>query len=349
MKGKIVEKTPEVIQNILKWYELGETIEHIARKLEISNKYVRKIIKESNLIRHVVYKKDIDIAKLVQTYLNNKDIEKTAQTFYITITKAKQLIRNEGIYISKSRKQFNWTKFNIIDTEEKAYWLGFIYADGYLSKNGTLSIALNSKDVNHLKKFAQFMECDESYIKNKVQKYNNTEYFSVRLDLSHQQLAQDLQKLGIHAAKSLDLVFPSVDIVPIYLQNHFIRGYFDGDGCVMTKETSSQKLQVSLAGTESFLKSIQECSKTTDKNLIKHKCSKHPIYYLRLKILSSIKFLSYLYTNSTIYLERKKNLWDNFCRSNAEMLRLLEDKIGESWDANTEVIKYVNYIKYRNA
>lgn len=349
MRGKSVKKTPEIIQNILRQYESGETIEHIARKLEISNKYVSKVINESDLVKHVVYKKDIDIPKLVQTYLNNKNIEKTAQMFCITTFKAKQFIRNMGIYVSKSKKQFNWTKFNVIDTEEKAYWLGFIYADGYLGKDNTLSIALADKDVDHLRKFAQFMECNENYIKNKVQKYNNKEYFSVRLDLCHQQLAQDLQKLGVHPAKSLDLVFPSIDAVPISLQNHFIRGYFDGDGCIMTKETSNQKLQVSLAGTESFLKSVQESSKTIDKNLIKHKCSKNPIYYLKLKILSSIKFLSYLYTDSTIYLQRKKNLWDNFCRSNAEMLRLLEDKIGEGWDANTEVIKYVNYIKYRNA
>ncbi len=47
--------------------------------------------------------------------------------------------------------------FSIIDTEEKAYWLGFIFADGYISnKNGKrVGITLKSSDRDHIIKFAK--------------------------------------------------------------------------------------------------------------------------------------------------------------------------------------------------
>ena len=55
-------------------------------------------------------------------------------------------------------KKFNEHIFDIIDTEEKAYWLGFIYADGCISlKTNAFEISLKYDDINHLNKFNTFM------------------------------------------------------------------------------------------------------------------------------------------------------------------------------------------------
>lgn len=43
------------------------------------------------------------------------------------------------------------TYFENIDTEEKAYWLGFLYADGYVNANeDKIELCLAEKDFHHL-------------------------------------------------------------------------------------------------------------------------------------------------------------------------------------------------------
>lgn len=55
-------------------------------------------------------------------------------------------------------KDYNRHIFDIIDSQEKAYWLGFIIADGYLNVDRRmLRIKLGDKDKNHLEKFIKFL------------------------------------------------------------------------------------------------------------------------------------------------------------------------------------------------
>lgn len=56
---------------------------------------------------------------------------------------------------------FNENIFSIIDNEEKAYWLGFLYADGYLTDQGLFGCALQEKDKAHLNKFLTFLGMPE--------------------------------------------------------------------------------------------------------------------------------------------------------------------------------------------
>ena len=52
--------------------------------------------------------------------------------------------------------------FETIDTEEKAYWLGFMYADGYIGASRySVGINLSLKDIDHLKKFCKYMGLTE--------------------------------------------------------------------------------------------------------------------------------------------------------------------------------------------
>lgn len=45
-------------------------------------------------------------------------------------------------------------------------------------------------------------------------------------------MCKDISTLGAIKNKSLTLTFPSDDIVPKKFKRDFIRGYFDGDGCI---------------------------------------------------------------------------------------------------------------------
>ena len=143
--------------------------------------------------------------------------------------------------------------FEEINTEEKAYWLGFLYADGNVSKDDN-RISLCIKDLEHMEKFAKFIGKDIR-IKTKIVK--NKPYFLVFF--RSEKMKNDLINKGCIPQKSLILKFPEKEILPENLQIPFIRGYFDGDGCI--SKIKEGRTIISLIGTFDFLEKVKKiCS-----------------------------------------------------------------------------------------
>ena len=181
--------------------------------------------------------------------------------------------------------------FHIIDTEEKAYWLGFLYADGYVSKYNQIEVALSLEDEEHLHKLKKFVNTNTEIIK---------EEHRVRLLFCSKEMANDLADKGCINNKSLVLTFPTSIQVPDSLIRHFLRGYVDGDGCLCN---TNKTKQFSITSTETFFKGMLERT-GWDKN----KCN----YYPSGKAISwrchkdkIPQYLHYLYDDCNIYLNRK--------------------------------------------
>lgn len=197
--------------------------------------------------------------------------------------------------------------FSIIDSEESAYWLGFMYADGYIISRNTgqksIGISLSSKDYSHIEKFRSFLKSDNP-IHNYVTK--NGERYS-RLLITSESLFNNLSKTGCTERKTFKIVFPDTDIVPLKFRNNFILGYFDGDGS-LSYVTKSCQYKFRLCGTSSFLNSV----------LIFFKKSKHRLYK-RWKDEKDnwsidiggnrqvLEIMNILYDNTDVFLERKYN------------------------------------------
>lgn len=198
--------------------------------------------------------------------------------------------------------------FEKIETEEDAYWLGFIYADGYISDEGTFELSLKHTDYNHLLKFADYCGFDRSKVVRK-QKTNFPNSFRCRIGFATQQLQFNFNKHGIIPRKSLTLEFPKFLNKSLY--SSFIRGYFDGDGCISlyygVKGNISRKA-VSLIGTEKFLNSILNVIKIK-RNLGKDKRWSDNTYCISFTKQQGFNFLNYIYKNSKIHLERKYQLY----------------------------------------
>lgn len=182
--------------------------------------------------------------------------------------------------------------FNTVETEEDAYWLGFIYADGYISDNGIVEISLKASDVEHLNKFATYIKYTKEV---KVKDHR------CRLSFATQQLKSNFNNLGVVPRKSLILTFP--EFLSKELNRHFIRGYFDGDGCLgLYKSNKSRAIALfSLLGTESFLNSFREEVPIKIPRLIK----KNNIHIFQCSNRKARKLAYWLYNDSSIYLDRK--------------------------------------------
>lgn len=231
--------------------------------------------------------------------------------------------------------QFNHNYFKTIDTEEKAYILGFLYADGYNSDKQVV-IAQLEQDVDILEKINKALDADNQ-IKRKLQSTNNKTV--CQLCYSSIDMCADLTNLGCFRNKSLACTFPT--FLDKSLIRHFIRGYFDGDGCVwigkrkiMTvkdktrpsgfRERIVQNVKFTITGNMTFINSLQDelvqmlGFKKTKLNFSKAKnannstCDKVcTMEYSGRKQMQS--FYNYMYEGASIWGNRKRLKFEEIC------------------------------------
>ncbi|QWI10073.1 UPF0175 family protein [Bacillus mycoides] len=226
--------------------------------------------------------------------------------------------RNIDTTIHSRKYRFNEDYFKKIDTEDKAYWLGFIYADGCVRENQGknknkglgLEISLKESDKSHLEKFINQLGIrDSSIIKRRVIKLKNKEYVAYKVVINSTKLCKDLITNGATPRKSLTLQFPSKEIIQDDLLNHFIRGYFDGDGNVGVRNTQRYKNcpRITVLGTEAFLSDLknhlEEVFQVTSVKIQRKKDNKAFSYQKTGN--DARKILSYMYNGASVYLERK--------------------------------------------
>lgn len=212
----------------------------------------------------------------------------------------------------------NYHYFDAIDDEHKAYWLGFIYADGYVTNN-TFGIKLQESDCGHLEKLKMDLQSDHKighYVSTSGYS-NQSSYCMIGINDTHQ--VETLIAKGVSRRKSKIVDFPSEDIVPPHLVPHFIRGYFDGDGSVYGSVKSPC---ASFDGNELFLNtllSILHPIVDTESKLYKDRS----IYCIKLGGSRIIKKLyDYLYTDCTICLCRKRERFEAILNIKVDVQRL---------------------------
>ena len=145
----------------------------------------------------------------------------------------------------------NTEYFKDIDNSEKAYWLGFLYADGsivrFYNKNNevrtySLELGLARKDEDHIYKFKEAIESEAPVLERSTfLKKTNKEYKSSRMTIYNKDICLSLIEKGCVPDKASSIRFPNTNILPEEFQVDFIRGYFDGDGGVYYYEYPAPK------------------------------------------------------------------------------------------------------------
>lgn len=220
--------------------------------------------------------------------------------------------------------QINDSFFNELN-EKSAYWLGFLYADGYISKTeNCIRITLSAKDENHLLKFKKDIQSESpiTYHMNRYsEKYPLTK--KARISVFSKQIKQDLFNLGCSSAKSLICTFPNLskELIP-----HFIRGYFDGDGSVyIIKAYGRMKnsgIGCSIIGNLEFMEVLKEkLSFNKEKTLRQDKRLTVNIRTLEFAGFNIVdKFYNFIYSSATVYLDRKKKIFDDYKQRRSETI-----------------------------
>jgi len=180
--------------------------------------------------------------------------------------------------------------FKTIDTENKAYWLGYLWADGCITKY-SIMMELQVRDKDHLELLLKEIYGDKHpELKEKDG--------CVVANISSLEMVNDLISLG-YGTKDKRSNIPTM---PKELHRHFIRGYYDGDGDFNKKDKYFR-----IAGRLSFLDNLATIfpDGMLNNRFEIHKNNKSARIVFRSNTKNFIA--NYFYINSTIFLQRKKD------------------------------------------
>lgn len=236
--------------------------------------------------------------------------DRKPQTLYPILIKA-------GLYQKKDKNDLRRFKvndhyFDVIDNEHKAYWLGLLLADGFLSNSGhateSFGISLSIKDKYILEEFVKDLESTytvKEYIGKSKFENSCTDFAYAKLLIKSKQIFNKLIEYGFTIKKSYDGVVPE-EHIPDNLKIHFIRGYFDGNGG-LSIGSGSHLYTLDFTGTKEIITwilkyfgkenlKLQERHPDRNNNNVSIKISGDKQIY---------SIMNQIYKDATIYLNRK--------------------------------------------
>ena len=278
--------------------------------------------------------------EIIKYYLSQpmtmKQVEEKYELSHPTITK---ILKDVPKYTKAKLNSPNMKErfFQEINNEASAYFLGLLISDGNVFKDNTgrqasISITLDLKDEYMLKKFKEVLQTNTSIVYDG----RGCGQIAVRSNI----MAEDLAKYGVVPRKSYSTYLPQIskEMMP-----HLIRGIFDGDGSIIAKPNPNND------GHNRFLHSISFCGthqlmEDISNYILKNLGIKATVYDYKDRNLSELKIQSihniakfgyWIYRNSTIFLNRKKDIFNDF-------LKHYNDILVEQFKKEYETIWYKN-------
>lgn len=275
---KYNRKSYDFVYTILSKYNIDKKRRHIANKISID-----------------------DIPYIIQLYHDkHMSARQIAKQYSVKGDVIIRILIQNGINIRhKYKQEFNEHYFDTIDTPNKAYLLGFIYADGCVEKNNILSIVLHEKDIEILQ-----MLQSELHATNPIKNVKGHPH--VRIDFCSKYLCDVLKSIGCVHNKTFNLCFPNIDES---LKYDFIRGFMDGDGCISVVNRGKHKyISLSFTGTLEMLQELKSIF-SVDNKITFYRNS----YALHIgKTSDVLRILKNIYNEANLYMTRKYNKYQEY-------------------------------------
>lgn len=262
--------TQEQVDYIKQLVDQGWSASKIAKEYNLSCDSIRKRIKDNNwsATQNQRQKKltQAELDEIKEKIDNNVPIAEISKEYDISKDALWRRKANNSWTVKKRKNKYNFDEsyFDVIDTEHKAYWLGFLMADGYIlskrkgkrsNQSQSFGFTISVKDIELFDYFKEDLKAD-----NPVNIYKNSSSGAFKTDtdfgrilLTSQRTVDALKSHGIVENKTFITKMPELqqELVP-----HFIRGYSDGDGSISID--INNRIGWSLCGTKELLNSIQD-------------------------------------------------------------------------------------------
>lgn len=298
-------KFDELIPEVRRQLDMGLSVGQVAKSTGIPQTSLNRIAKKlgydtSQYIKRCKVNLNEHSEEIIQLYQSGKSQSQIAEQIGCDESNISRLLTRNGIE-TRFHYSVDHHFFSRIDTEEKAYTLGFFTADGSNhSKNNTISIDICDLDVLEQIKIA--MQYNGSISIHEPPKKFLHRQKHYRLTIGSQQLSKDLFNKGCPPKKTFLTRCPTEEEVSTKLIRHYTRGLFDGDGSVF-KTTNGW--HICIAGTTALLDPLRHkvhCQCGVMLGLYPH----GKIYVAKIGGNNQVRqFLDWLYADATIYMERK--------------------------------------------
>ena len=270
---------------------------------------MKKVIIAPDIVQEMIgmYKSGLSVSKI------GKHFDYSRELIRKTLAKNRLVLRK--LHQINHKHIINDHLFDNIDTEEKAYFLGFLFADGNVHKKcNAIVLKLHEKDKYILVRFSHMIYGFEHLLRSE----NN-----VILKFSSYDMKLRLIELGCVPAKSLILSWPEKLQDPEMIR-HFIRGYFDGDGCITSNKND---YRANIISTHNFCEAVKSLifKVSCIDGKISHKkndTNRGNLVTASLEYAGNRRvaiFMEWLYKDSTIYLIRKHDRFMDLKRHIAEI------------------------------
>lgn len=310
--------TNEEKETIFKMFNEGYNTVEISEVIRRDSSCVQRFLKRNGIAlnsvkRHKVRLNNQDVQKIIELYQQGKSGREILEHFpgklkcdntIVSILRENNIpIRPRGQQQIIEHEDF----FEVINTEEKAYYLGLFVTDGYVlnpPKNGKkqstrCGMELQEEDSYILEHFLKLVGSD----KELKSAGPNTKYFV----LFSNKMGEDLARHGVIPKKCHVIDFPKT--VPTHLMHHFIRGLLDGDGCITISKAGIGV--VSFFGNKKVLTGVRDFlvkELNLNNNNVTKKDTCHRVSFAAKKDV--VAFYDYIYKDATVYLKRKKAKFD---------------------------------------
>lgn len=297
---------------IIEMYQSGKTAKEIAKEINFSEGTVFRVLRLNNIKKHTNYTilTPEDKKQICELYLSYNSLLSIQNKFNISYEKVIQVLKEQNIPLTNSRSKtinptLNENYFELIDTPDKAYWIGWLISDGCIFDNKIqITISKQDEDILHL------LEKDLS-VENKIYLKNGYSSFT----LGSKKMCEDLNKLSITPNKTFTVKIPKLSD---NLYSHLLRGLFDGDGGISIYQRSNGQTnyEINFTGNLQVIQEIKNILENNLPNLTKKNIEKNnSIYRIRWGSKKDIIMIrNYLYDNhNNHYLIRKYNKIFQLC------------------------------------
>ena len=306
-------------KEIIQKYLNGASISALEKEYYPSYNYrkIRKILNDNNIeIRGGRKKKTLtnkQLQYLEQKYCNEgEDLNKLAEYFNWDRETLRNLINEKGLVKktnNRVNKRLNEEYFSVIDSEEKAYFLGLLITDGSVDKKdgrqGRIRLQLQATDKDILIKFKNALQVDSDLILDP----RGNQCYSV--EFSSDKIFNDLSKYNIIPNKTYSISNLPTNI-PNHLMKDFLRGMIDGDGSITFDKIMSKDVALNFTSyyqsfVLDFQKEINKLINKSEPNKVFFTSAWHCQWRGYNQVLN---ILNILYKDATIYINRKYQLYN---------------------------------------